>query len=133
MNQKVLAYITRERHGRLELLVFRHREEPDAGIQIPAGTPEAGEPLEQALVREIEEESGLTGLTFVRKVAAAEEPDRFQVRHVYHLHASADLPDAWTHRVGRQGCPGSCKTRSSRSSRERRSYLCRDESLPPTG
>ena len=54
--QKVTAFIVRERGGVKELLVFKH---PTAGIQIPAGTVEAGEDLETAVKREVYEEMGL--------------------------------------------------------------------------
>ena len=54
--QKVTAFIVRERHGVKELLVFKH---PTAGVQIPAGTVEAGEDIETAVKREAYEETGL--------------------------------------------------------------------------
>ena len=54
--KKVTAYVTRERNGVKELLVFKH---PSAGVQIPAGTVEDGESLETAVKREIYEETGL--------------------------------------------------------------------------
>ncbi len=54
--QKVTAFITRERNGGRELLVFKH---PTAGIQIPAGTVEANEDIETAVKREAYEETGL--------------------------------------------------------------------------
>ena len=54
--QKVTAFIVRERDGIKELLVFKH---PTAGIQIPAGTVEAGEDIETAVKREAYEETGL--------------------------------------------------------------------------
>jgi NADH pyrophosphatase NudC (nudix superfamily) len=54
---KVLAYITR--HNCAQLLVFDHRHSPEAGTQVPAGTVEVAESIEQALWREVEEESGL--------------------------------------------------------------------------
>ena len=54
--EKVTAFITRERDGGTELIVFKH---PNAGIQIPAGTVEAGEGLENAVKREAYEETGL--------------------------------------------------------------------------
>ena len=58
IKHKVLAYITHENH----LLVFSHPYEPEAGIQVPAGTIEPGELPEQAVMREAFEETGLTGL-----------------------------------------------------------------------
>ncbi|HLE30393.1 MAG TPA: NUDIX domain-containing protein, partial [Anaerolineales bacterium] len=60
MKHKVLAYITRRRNGRTQLLVFTHRDFPEAGVQVPAGTVEPDEPVEAALFREVHEESGLT-------------------------------------------------------------------------
>ena len=54
--EKVTAFVTRERDGVRELLVFKH---PNAGIQIPAGTVEDGENPETAVMREIYEETGL--------------------------------------------------------------------------
>ncbi|MBI5302308.1 MAG: NUDIX domain-containing protein [Chloroflexi bacterium] len=54
---KVTAFITR--HDGDEVLLFEH---PYAGIQIPAGTVEEGEPFAQAALREAREESGLNEL-----------------------------------------------------------------------
>jgi 8-oxo-dGTP pyrophosphatase MutT (NUDIX family) len=64
---KVTAYITRPAGGATELLLFRH---PTAGIQVPAGTVEIGEPVEAAARREAREESGLDGLRLVRPLGA---------------------------------------------------------------
>ena len=54
--EKVTAFITRERDGVKELLLFKHAT---TGIQIPAGTVEEGEELEIAVKREVYEETGL--------------------------------------------------------------------------
>ena len=48
-SDRVLAYVTRERDGRKELLVFDHRDQPDAGTQVPAGRLEPGEDVEAGL------------------------------------------------------------------------------------
>jgi len=53
---KVTCFITRERNGEAELLLFRH---PNAGIQLPAGTVEFDEEFKDAALREALEETGL--------------------------------------------------------------------------
>lgn len=57
--RKVLAYITKGQEPNLELLVFRHRDHPEAGLQVPGGTVEDGEQLVDAMYREIKEETGI--------------------------------------------------------------------------
>ncbi len=62
MNQavhKVTAYITCNN----QLLVFSQPEFPEAGIQIPSGTVGEDEDLDEAVLREAFEETGLVGLT----------------------------------------------------------------------
>jgi len=97
MKHKALAYITRQHDGQTQLLVFKHRDFPEAGVQIPAGTVEPGEPVEAALFREIREESGVTGqqVQLVRKLAEFPDPAWGNVRHVFHLVATVDLPEHW--------------------------------------
>ena len=60
---RVHAYITHENR----LLVFEHVNS-DAGIQVPAGTVEADEAPELAVMREASEETGLTDLTLQSKL-----------------------------------------------------------------
>lgn len=54
-------FIVREQAVGPELLVFHHDY---SGLQIPAGTVEAGERPEHAIVREVREEAGLEDLVF---------------------------------------------------------------------
>jgi ADP-ribose pyrophosphatase YjhB (NUDIX family) len=105
VKHKVLAYITRRAGTQTQLLVFEHADQPEAGVQVPAGTVEAGEPVEQALWREIEEEAGLrpAQLRLVQKLAEYPEPERGQLRHVFHLQAAAALPETWTQAVAGAG------------------------------
>jgi 8-oxo-dGTP pyrophosphatase MutT (NUDIX family) len=57
--QEVTAFVTRIAQGERELLLFRH---PYAGTQIPAGTVEENETPEEAVRREVLEETGLSKL-----------------------------------------------------------------------
>lgn len=57
--RKVLAYITKGQKSNLEILVFKHRDHPEAGLQVPGGTVEEDELLVNAMYREIEEETGI--------------------------------------------------------------------------
>lgn len=53
--EKVVIYITQGN----KLLVFRHTNYPQAGIQVPAGTVGTNEDLIEATIREASEETGL--------------------------------------------------------------------------
>jgi 8-oxo-dGTP diphosphatase len=101
--QKVLAYITREQNSKTELLVFRHKDHPEAGLQVPAGTVGPDEPIRNALLREIIEETGLECLRVTEKLGEWTYFDRAKqlavIRHVYHLKPDQELPDSWSHTV----------------------------------
>jgi 8-oxo-dGTP pyrophosphatase MutT (NUDIX family) len=99
---RVVAYVTRVRDGRRELLVFDHRDHPDAGTQVPAGRLEAGEDLEAGLARELHEEAGLDDARIVRRLGEFDgEALGHGVgyrNHVYELESPA-ASDGWEHVV----------------------------------
>jgi 8-oxo-dGTP diphosphatase len=64
LKRKALAYIT---HGQ-RLLVFRHTNSPEVGIQAPAGTVNADESPDAAVMRKALEETGLTGLVLAARL-----------------------------------------------------------------
>jgi len=103
---RVLAYVTRTRDGRRELLVFDHRDHPNAGTQVPAGRLERGEELEPALRRELVEEAGLDDVRIVRKLGEWDSDDvghgRGLRNHAYELEAPT-ARDAWEHEVSGDG------------------------------
>ena len=96
---KALCYVIREG----ELLVFRHRDFPEAGVQVPAGTLRDREDPAVGAIRETEEETGRTGFRIVRKLGVMDhehhEGERHEIhqRHVFLLDAPAGLPDRWSH------------------------------------
>jgi 8-oxo-dGTP pyrophosphatase MutT (NUDIX family) len=103
--QKVMAYVVRENARRRELLVFEHRDHADAGVQVPAGTVEPGEAIAAGLLREVEEETGLSAgqVRLVGKLAETYEAEFDQQRHVFELRPVSPLPDRWSHTVGGAG------------------------------
>jgi 8-oxo-dGTP pyrophosphatase MutT (NUDIX family) len=56
--RKAYGYVTRIKDGKLQVLVFQHPI-TEAGIQIPKGTVNVEEETYNAVIREIEEETGL--------------------------------------------------------------------------
>ena len=102
VRKRVMAYVTRGS----ELLVFEH-----AGVlQVPAGRVDHDEGLEDGLLREVEEETGVTGLTIAGELADSDEIDRLYDSHGFRhrswaFHAVVDEggPDAWEHRITGSG------------------------------
>lgn len=103
IRKRVVAYVTRGR----ELLVFDHRDEPDVPTQVPAGRVDPDESLEEGVLREVEEETGVF-VKVVAELADAEEVERLYGAHVHEthaFHAVAELggPREWQHRVSGSG------------------------------
>jgi 8-oxo-dGTP pyrophosphatase MutT (NUDIX family) len=102
--RRVVAYVTRVRDGRTELLVFEDPEHPYIGVQVPAGRLDAGEELEAGLLRELAEEAGLTNARIVRELPGFEDhyPSRYE-NHGFHLVLEGEAADEWEHVVLGQG------------------------------
>lgn len=96
---KVYAYITRQE----QLLVFRHIDFPEAGIQVPGGTMEAHEEAHMAVLREAYEETGLEGLRLLSYLgkyewrSSAAGHQEIHYRHFYHLSCGKNVPETWRH------------------------------------
>ena len=91
-------YVTRERGGRGELLVFDHRDHPDALTQVPGGGVDEGEEFAAAVLRELEEEAGLRDVEIVRLLSTTHHRS-----HCYQLRPTSDLPEEWEHVVHGDG------------------------------
>jgi 8-oxo-dGTP diphosphatase len=93
--QKTLAYITNGNR----LLVFRQPASPEAGIQVPGGTVEAGESLKDAVLREAFEETGLADLIFGHELGNQIRSFNDVVYDVwfFHLICPGTPPDHWQH------------------------------------
>ena len=100
VRRRVVGYITRGR----ELLVFEH----GGVLEVPGGRIDHDETLEQGLVREVEEETGVSGFRIVGELADADEVDRLYGVHAhrswaFHAVVDQDGPDAWDHHVTGSG------------------------------
>lgn len=101
IREKVYAYIVHPFCNRDHLLVFRHLDFPEAGIQVPGGTVEPGEPLQAAAMREAFEETGLNGLHLVDKLGMVRfdmQPyglDEVHHRYYFHLSLASDPETTW--------------------------------------
>jgi ADP-ribose pyrophosphatase YjhB (NUDIX family) len=108
ISERVGAFIIRQNSaGVNELLLFRHPNCPEASIQIPGGGVEPGETLEQALHREIHEESGLVNLKIIRRVGESRrcwlDTQVESCRYYYLLEAPPTVPNQWNHVVHGEG------------------------------
>ena len=98
--RRVVAYITRDTDRGRELLVFEHADDPEAGVQVPAGRLDPGEELESALLREIAEEAGLANVRVVGELSGSEDHYESQYEnHGFHVVSGDGLPDRWDHLV----------------------------------
>ncbi|MBK7892702.1 MAG: NUDIX domain-containing protein [Bdellovibrionales bacterium] len=105
--EKVLAYITRIHPTGMELLVFDHVGMPEAGIQVPAGTVDPGETPSAAVLREVEEETGLSlktqGCHLGRFDWYRVDRDELHFRNVFHFELTEPIADEWQHVVSGSG------------------------------
>jgi ADP-ribose pyrophosphatase YjhB (NUDIX family) len=94
--KKAYGCITRGEH----LLIFREQlEGREDFAQLPGGTIEYGESLEDGLLREVYEESGLSDVAIVRMLGCDTFiGERFtDLRHFYLLRCSEPMKDSWLH------------------------------------
>ena len=102
VRRRVAVYVERGR----DLLVFEHRDHPEAGTQIPAGGLEPRETPEAGACREVLEETGLR-LTAAPSLLGTHDhldglgsPSR---TYFFKVQAPLDAPDTWEHRVTGEG------------------------------
>lgn len=95
---RVAVYLTRGD----QVLVFDHVDFPDSGTQVPAGGVESDETLEEAVVREVMEETGISAVTVVRSLGVQQRPhpDTGAARVTIFYHATTSDPRTrWIRKV----------------------------------
>ena len=105
---KVAAFVIRKTAGeRAQLLVYVPDDNPTLSPRVPGGGVEEGEVPEDAVLRELFEEAGMTALPVVRRLGVQRyyKPytQRFVERYDYLLFAPGDVPDRWQHKVVGKG------------------------------
>jgi 8-oxo-dGTP pyrophosphatase MutT (NUDIX family) len=100
LRKRVVAFVTRGRQGRTELLVFDYK----GMTELPGGRIDAHESLEEGIVREVEEETGVADLRIIEELADADQFVRLYGRgahetHVFRLVADGKTPEEWKHHV----------------------------------
>src|SRR5205807_7161784 len=99
--RRAVAFVT-DPSGRL--LVFDHVGDPSSGTQVAAGGILADESPEEAVLRELAEESGVTDAVLVRKLGEAwnvSKPGNVppgleeQVHHTFHLELGHPPAEVW--------------------------------------
>lgn len=92
MTGKAYGFVLREGAEGRELLVFEHAGLPEAGLQVPGGTVEAGETPREAVAREVLEESGLPLEGWEEAAAFEANGDHW---HCFVTTPALVLPDTW--------------------------------------
>ena len=97
--RRVYAYITCDKG----VLILEHPEHPDAGLQVPGGTVETGETPEEAVIREVYEETNLSDVSIKAQLGYREfdmspyDMQEMQEAWFYHLHCHQAAEDEWFH------------------------------------
>jgi predicted dehydrogenase len=100
---KVIAYVTRERDGEIELMVYDYPDDPEAGLQVPAFGVTPGGEVSTSVLERVVEESGLQDLALSGCLVTYpfwnRAKRRRETHYVFHLEAPAGAPDDWKHAV----------------------------------
>jgi 8-oxo-dGTP pyrophosphatase MutT (NUDIX family) len=97
---KACPVVLRRAGSTLEVLAFRH---PLAGFQLVKGTIESGESPEEAALRELCEESGITSGAAVRSLGLWSSGFQGQVWAFVECEPSRPVAEAWIHEAPDDG------------------------------
>jgi 8-oxo-dGTP pyrophosphatase MutT (NUDIX family) len=99
--KKAYGYVTRVKDDKTQVLVFRHKGIPQAGIQIPKGTVKVKEDEDtyNAVIREIKEETGIRGFEVEKLIAEdywQNDDGAIHNRYFYKIVCN-EIADEWEH------------------------------------
>lgn len=100
--ERVVVYV----EGRDGLLVFEHRDHPEAGTQVPAGGVHKSECVVDAASREVREETGVCLGSEPRFIGTHDHLDglgQAARSHFFRVSAPNGLPGTWQHVVSGDG------------------------------
>lgn len=107
LRRVAVGFILRQHAGAVQLLTHSFAHDPDIPWRVPGGGVDKGETPEEALMREIAEETGLQELTILRKLGVHtyyKPYVRANVeRHDFLLSTGNLLPDTWKWEVVGKG------------------------------
>lgn len=105
---KAVACVLKDIETDPKILCFVHPP-PKNDFQIPKGTVEKDEAYDIAVLRELEEESGISKCEIVNKIGVlkrickggpnGDQKEEIQLWQMYHIEAKQDLAENWTHIV----------------------------------
>jgi 8-oxo-dGTP pyrophosphatase MutT (NUDIX family) len=102
--EKVGAYIVRQLDSEPQIFLYSRRYEPDAPLQLTSGGVRSEETPEEALWRELKEETGFDPLPMIRKIGVSEVPWTLRaVKRHWYLVDGSSLPESWIHTVTGDG------------------------------
>jgi 8-oxo-dGTP diphosphatase len=104
LKRKVSAFILRKVPGSADqILVHSFVGDPTMLLRVPGGGIYEGEAVEEALFREIREETGLVNPRLLRKLGVDSYSKTFTQanieRHNFLLRVPGTMPDTWEHRA----------------------------------
>lgn len=105
---KAVACVLKDLDTEPKILCFVHPP-PKQDFQIPKGTVERDEDFTDAVLRELEEESGISKCKIVNKIGVLKricgggpnEDQELEINlwQMYHIEAQEQLPENWFHKV----------------------------------
>jgi 8-oxo-dGTP pyrophosphatase MutT (NUDIX family) len=97
---KACAVVLRGEGKQTQVLAFQH---PIAGFQLVKGTIEPGELAEDAALRELAEEAGISSAVIVRSLGVWQSDWEGQVWALIHCQPTRALPETWEHHAPDDG------------------------------